>query len=95
MARGEDTGGHPGRQVHAARFGLGDIVHVPDVTRFGRTTPGGPIRITGMDKNYFWGVRPTGESYGKTGIGLSEGQGMTGAPQPWRIEHQGTIPEED
>ena len=77
--RGQNTAGHPGRQVHKARFGIGDIVHHPEY---------GPITIEALSGRYFSGRRAGGETFGKTSIGLTRGESMSGPPAPWRVERQ-------
>lgn len=78
MARGENTGGHPNRNVTRARFDVGDVVHIPSI---------GPTRVTAMDKRYFVGETTTSRKrpVGKTGIRLAEGAGMV-KNDPWKVE---------
>jgi hypothetical protein len=68
--------GHPGRQVSAAAFGVGDTVHVPGH---------GAFQVDSMGKRYFTGINSEGNRLGKTGIGLAAGQTMHGT-NPWKVE---------
>ena len=76
MARGQNTADHPGRKVHAERFGVGDTVHMP-----GRN----PVTVDEVGKRYFTGTTSGGSRIGKTSIGLSRGESMRGDPEPWKV----------
>jgi len=67
---------HPGRQVSAAAFGVGDTVHVPGH---------GAFQVDSMGKRYFTGINSAGGRLGQTGIGLARGEGLKG-DRAWQVD---------
>lgn len=72
-----DKGNHPGRKADRAGFGIGDVLHIPGH---------GVVTVGAMGKRYFTGTTAEGKPFGKTGIGLATGEGISDEPQPWKIE---------
>ena len=79
MARGNNTADHPGRRVHKDRFGVGDTIDMP-----GR----GPVTVDEMGGRYFTGTTAGGSNIGKTSIGLTAGESMSGDADPWKVQRR-------